>query len=311
MAESINATRIGGSRLRPWQNAGAPSSGTSGTLAGYAEAGAELMDTTNGVKFVNEGTRSSPYWTPTSFDQRGLFGVWTDFRDQAGAALAGTAVEVIVPGSGLRIFGQGIDETDAGLVVQTAGEGGSVGRLTTTDEAAHTLAIGMEAGVMQPDQHQLLVVDVELTNVSAITERALFVGFLGTAADALDPAVTGATTTATLVQDDLAGVWFDSGLSAAARLFGVHNKSDEAATQALATDGDTGVDIAAAGTFQRLRVEINAGGDMVIFVNKAQVYSDVDSLDADEEVSPVVYLESNAASVKTLDVRRFATWAYR
>lgn len=311
MAESANATRIAASRLRPWQNAGAPTSGTSGTLAGVAEAGAVLWDTTNAVQFVNEGTRTSPYWTPASFDQRALFGVWTDFRDQVGVAVAATTDEVIVPGSGLRIFGQGIAETDSGLVVQAAGEGGSVGRMTTTDEDGHTIAIGMEAGVMQPDQHQLLVVDAEVSHVSAITLRSMFLGFAGTAADALDPVVTGATTTATLVQDDLAGVFFDVGLTAASRLYGVHNKSDEAASQNLATDGDTGVNIAAAGTFTRLRVEINAGGDMLVFVDKAQVYSRTDALDADEECSPLLYLESTSAAVKSMDVKRFAAWAYR
>lgn len=306
-----NSSRITGSRLRPWQYAGAPSSGTSGTLVNEAEAGAVLWDTTNAVSYINEGSRTSPYWTPTSFDQRALFGVWTDFRDQVGVALAATTDEVIVAGSGLRIFGQGIAETDSGLVVQAAGEGGNLGRMTTTDEDAHTIAIGMEAGVMQPDQHQLLVVDCELTHVSAITLRAMFVGFLGLAADALDPAVTGATTVATLVQDDLAGLFFDVGFTATSRLYAVHNKSDEAATQDLTLDGDTGVNIAAAGTFQRFRVEISAAGAMTAFINKAQVYSRTACLDVDEECSPVLYMESTSAAVKSMDVRRFATWAYR
>lgn len=312
MAESSNTSRIAGGRLRPWQYAGAPSSGTSGTLAGIAEAGAVLWDTTNAVQFINEGTQASPYWTPTSFDQRALFGVWTDFRDQVGIAVADTAAEFIVPGSGLRIFGQGIAETDSGLVVQTAGEGGNVGRMTTTDEDAHTLAIGMEAGVMQPDQHQLLVVDCEVAHVSAITLRAAFCGFLGTAADALDPAVTGATVTATLVQDDLAGLFFDVGFTDADRWYAVHNKSDAAASQTVNTGSrDTGVDVPAAGTFQRLRVEISASGGMTAFIDKAQVFSLAAALDADEECSPVFYIESTSAAVKSVDVRRFATWAYR
>ncbi len=306
-----NSSRITGSRLRPWQYAGAPSSGTSGTLVNEAEAGAVLWDTTNAVQYVNEGSRTSPYWTPASFDQRPLWGIWTDFRDQVGIAVASTAVEAIVAGSGLRIFGDGIAETDSGLVVQTAGEGGANGRMTTSATSGKLLAIGTEAGVMQPDQHQLLVLDVELTHVSAITARSMFIGFLGTAADGLVAAVTGATVTATLVQDDLAGLIFDTGLTAAARLFGVHNKSDEAATQVLTSDGDTGVDVAAAGTFQRFRVEINAGGDMLAFVNKTQIYSKVDALDADEEVSPAVYIQSLASAVKSMDVKRFATWAYR
>lgn len=311
MSEAANPNPIAGSRLRPFQNAGAPSSGTAGTLAGLAAAGALLWDTANGVLFVNEGSLASPYWTPVGLDQWPLFGVHTDFRDGAGKAIADTAASALIAGSGLRVFGQGIAETDAGLVVQTAGEGGRAGRLITTDEAAHLVAIGMAAGMMQPDQHQLLVVEAELSNVSAITARALFLGFLGTAADALDPAVTGSGTDATLVQDDLAGLFFDTGLDDGDRLFGVHNKSNEAATQDLTADGDSSTDIAAAGTFQRLRVEIAADGAMTAFVDTAQVYTVAAALDADEEVSPVLYIESNSAANVSLDVRRFAAWAYR
>nr|BDD47040.1 hypothetical protein 10 [bacterium] len=299
--------------IRVFTNTGPPSSGTSGTKATDTTLakGDILVDTTNLVIYINEGSGTSPYWTPISFDQANLWGVFTDFRDQVGKALADTGAEAIIAGSGLRVFGQGVAETDSGLVVQAAAEGGNVGRITTTNEDAHVIAIGLEAGVMQPDQHGLLVIDVELTNVTAITTRAMFCGFLGLAADALDPAVTGATTVATLVQDDLAGLWFDTGLTDGDRLFGVHNKSNEAATQDLTADGDTSVDIAAAGTYQRLRVEINSSGAMLGFVDKAQVYSKTAALDADEECSPVLYLESNSAAVKSMDIRRIAAWAMR
>jgi len=307
----LTGNRLQGAYSPSWQNEGPPSSGTSGTLAGYAQKGDWLRDVTNSVLYINEGSKASPYWTPIGFDQVTLFGVHTDFRDQVGQAVATTDAEGILAGSGLRVFGQGLAETDSGLVAQAAGEGGIAGRICTTNESAHLIAIGMDAGVMQPDQHAGLVIDVVLTNVTAITDRAMFLGFLGTAADALDPAVTGATTVATLVQDDLAGLWFDSGLTDADRIYAVHNKSNEAATQNLATDGDTSVNIAAAATYQRLRVEINADGDMLAFIDKAQVYSKADALDADEEVAPVLYLEANAAAIKSADVKRFAAWACR
>lgn len=304
--------RIDFSALGAWQNAGPPSSGTSGTGAGVVETGDLLMDTSYGVLYHNEGTRASPYWTPVGYDQARLFGVYTDFRDQVGEALTDTDAEFIVPGSGLRIFGEGIEVNDSGLAVQTAAEGGNVGRMTTTDEDGHTIAIGMEAGVMQPDQHQILVVEAELAHVSAITLRAQGIGFFGAAADAFVPPVTGATVTTTLVQDDCAGVFFDVGFTDADRLYAFHNKSDAAANQdATAAGRDTGVNIEAAGTYQRLRVEINAGGDMLVFKNKVQVASIADALDADEECTPVLWLESTSTAVKSMDVRRFATWAYR
>lgn len=287
---------------------GAPSSGTSGTLAGHVRPGGLLLDATNGVLFVNEGTKASPYWTPVSLSQRPLFGVESDFRDQVGKAVADTGTEAIIAGSGLRVFGQGIAETDSGLVVQAAGEGGCVARLTTTDEADHVAAIGMEAGVMQPDQHQLLVVDVEYTNVSAITLRNVFLGFVGTAADALDPPVTGATTTATLVQDDLCLMHFDVGYTDGDRWYVVYNKSNAAATM---TPDDTSVDVAAAATYQRLRVEVDVAGNATFFINKAQVEYEALALDDDEECSPVFGIESTSAATKSVDIKHFAAWAYR
>jgi hypothetical protein len=291
---------------------GPPASGTSGSFAGLIQPGGLVYDYTNGVLSVNEGSSASPYYTPVGFDQRPLFGVWTDFRDNGGEALADTDAAHTIPGSGLRVFGDGLAETDSGLVVQTAGEGGKAGRITTNAANAKGIAIGMDASVMQPDQHQLLVLDVRLTNVSAITLRRMFMGFLGTAADGLVSPATGSTTTITLVQDDLAGLFFDVGLTDADRLFAPHNKSDEAASIATTATGvDTGTDIATAGTYQRLRVEISAGGDMRCFVNKALVTTIVDALDADEEVTPVLCVFSTSSAVKSIDVSHFATWAYR
>ena len=48
--------------LGPFQNAGAPTNGTSGTKAGRAATGALLIDTTNANLYVNGGTLASPTW---------------------------------------------------------------------------------------------------------------------------------------------------------------------------------------------------------------------------------------------------------
>jgi hypothetical protein len=53
---------IEGSRQRPYYNAGAPTNGTSGTLAGEAEKGAVLIDSTNGKAYINTNTQASPTW---------------------------------------------------------------------------------------------------------------------------------------------------------------------------------------------------------------------------------------------------------
>jgi hypothetical protein len=46
-------------------SAGPPTSGGSGTLANIAGVGSLLVDTTNGVQYINTGTSSSPTWKST------------------------------------------------------------------------------------------------------------------------------------------------------------------------------------------------------------------------------------------------------
>lgn len=46
-----------------WPNAGAPTNGASGTLAGMANPGDLLVDTTNTVLYINKGTQASPNWS--------------------------------------------------------------------------------------------------------------------------------------------------------------------------------------------------------------------------------------------------------
>lgn len=314
MAQGERSNIATGALARNWQNSGPPVSGTSGTKVGQAGPGEFLWDVSNGVMYVNEGTKASPYWSPAGYDQAPLFGVHTDWRDGVGVALAGTTMDVTIAGSGVRVFGDGHADIDSGAVANTAGEGGTTMRLTTTNEAAHIIAIGMDAGVMQPDQHQALVLDVELTNVTAITSRAMFIGFVGTAIGAFVAPVTGATTVATLVQDDLCGIHQSTGYTDGDALYLVSNKSNAAATQDLTAAGDLSTNLAAAATYQRFRIELHRTTTVVkaiAFVDKAQVGTVADALDEDEECSPVVALESLSAANVAMDVRRFATWATR
>lgn len=44
-------------------NAGAPTDGTSGTQKGFAAKGALLVDSSNGILYINTGTLASPTWT--------------------------------------------------------------------------------------------------------------------------------------------------------------------------------------------------------------------------------------------------------
>jgi len=60
--DSASNTRMGA----VWSNAGAPTSGGSGTFVNLAQPGDLLVDTTNKVVYQNTGTAASPTWSQMS-----------------------------------------------------------------------------------------------------------------------------------------------------------------------------------------------------------------------------------------------------
>lgn len=301
-------------------------SGTTGTLAGVAESDTVIYCKNSKTHYVNEGTAASPYWTPANFESPGLLAVYEDFRGLQADILSGAVPAITDTGTvnytskGARVVGLGLAETDAGLAAGTDVEGSFVGRITATNEDAKGTGLaGSVVAQFQPDTHAPLVVDVTLTNVSAITTRSLFVGWVGAVANDLAPPITGSATTATFAPDDIAGLFQSTGLTDADGLMAVSEKSNTAGTQTSLVASAT---LAAAGTYQRFRVEVQADGTTVAFVDKAQVavipgasgagaHADAEALDADEEVIPLVMLGSLTTSTASADIKRFAFWGKR
>lgn len=308
--------------IRIFSGSGFPKSGTSGTGVDAhgegAPTGSIYVDKTTGVAFVNEGSVTSPYWSPLSANQRGLLCWRDDFSHGQGIAIADTATSFVMP-SGVRVSGQGLAETDSGFVI-SATEAGYVGTATTTDEDLHAIVLSPSplagtVALMQPDQNDVCVVDVICAQSSAITARRQFIGFSANATIALDPLLTGATTTITLadtISDDIAGLYFDAGLTDADRYYGVTDKGNTSATLDVSAVSDTGVDQAAAGTYQRFRVEVDSDGGVRMFIDKALVATKAaGTLDTDEEIHPVWQMSAAAAAVKTALVKSFAAWGKR
>ena len=313
----INSKNNAGGLARTWQGSAAPRSGTAtdATLVGSANPGDLYTDTSTYTVYVNEGTQASPYWTPVSYSQPGIRAVFSDFRDTTDViAVAGTTMSTEL-NSGIRVFGDGAADDDSGLTVANVAEVGNVATILTTNEASHIIALGMgehEVANIQADTNGPAVIDVTFSHIAAITARATGIGFIGTLADALVEPVTGASTTITLVQDDVALMFQDSGLTDADGIFLATNKSNAAATVATT---DAGVDlsqtIAAAATYQRWRVELAEDGDITCFINKVQVGTTAIGLDIDEEHAPVFYVASNAAAAKSATVKQVAIWYQR
>lgn len=306
--------------VRLFDGAGFPKSGTSGTGAGtgLTPVGSIYYDKTNKVTFVNENTSASPYWTPVSFDQRGLMGWYSDFRDGIGKADANTDATTTLAGSGIRIHGQGIAETDSGFVI-TMSDQGAIGDLHTTDEAAHLAVLSVGSGttpVFKPSVNGTIVMDANVAMLTDILTRSLFFGFCGSAANATDPIVTGSGTTITFTTtfgDDVAALIFDSALTDADRLFAPHDKANTNANiLTTATGVDTGVDFPAAGTYKRLRVEVDSDGAVRMFAAKAQIASfAAATLTTTTAIHPICGVRSTDAAIKSMLVKHFGAWGVR
>ena len=75
---------------------------------------------------------------------------------------------------------------------------------------------------------------------------------------------------------------------------------------------DTGTAVAVAGTYQRLRVEVDADGVMRTFIDKVlESTSAAAAVDVDEELNPQLYIETSTAGAMVLDLRHFYTYGKR
>lgn len=299
---------------------GFPKSGTSGTgmKSGFGPPkGSIYIDVTNGVQFVNKGSSSSVYWTPVSPFQHGLQAFDTDFRDGQGKALSDTAGTATLTGSGVRVHGAGMVETDAGLTASLSDQG-PVGILQVGADSLEAAVLSAGFGTtpaFKPNANGTMVVEAKIAQSVAITVRSVYLGWTGSAIDALASIVTGATTVLTpaaTIGDDFAGLYFDSGMTQAAEWFAPFDKANTSATIAATGAVDTGVAVAAAGTFQTLRVEIDADGSVRFFIDKVLVRTGAAaSLTVGTALQPVLMVTSLSAAVKIMNIKRFSAWGVK
>lgn len=308
---------------------GFPISGTAGSTVNSAgngvPPGSVLVDKNTGVMFVNEGTTASPYWTPVSFEQRGLTGIGTDFKRWTTQDGTSTASNLIDVGTGLKTFGQGLEVNDADTAMTVSYPiGGPLLTFGTTNEANHSSSLGLPgtAGLWKPATNGVMVVDINFTGITDILTRAFILGFQGDAngaqEEALDPIATGLTTTITFsavgsAGDNIAALIMDSRLTAASTIFALNNKADAAATQTTTSAALTvAATMPAAATYSRWRVEVDAAGNAYFFVDKVLVKTVALALTPTVAHKPVFQMvNTTTTAALQCGIRNFATWSKR
>lgn len=220
------------------------------------------------------------------------FGVGGTVKD-----IADTAASALTP-QGFRVFGSAIAGADCGLVA-----GGVTGGCDLRSSGADGDVAAIGTVVMWEPDTNAPVRASALIEVDDLTGLAVFFGFAGEAPDNMGERVTGAASTATLADDNLAGLWFDAGLTAGAALLTPHNKGGASATQDAA-DIATGLTVPA-DTTMIWTVEMAPNGDVFWSADGKGVRGEgivKAALETDEEHALVLYVASQGAVARNLRV---------
>lgn len=144
-AFSVGALVVGDStnkKIRIFTNAGAPTNGTSGTLAGVAPAMSLLFDTTNKKIYQNLNTQASPTWVPVD----GVAKAHYDFAVDGGAIAAITpAQSALLPANAIItnvIINSTVAVTSVGsatIAIGTTAGSSAASLLAATGKASFTL----------------------------------------------------------------------------------------------------------------------------------------------------------------------------
>jgi len=224
---------------------------------------------------------------------RGKIELFSDFAGPEHGVTTATAGPVNFPP--FVLFGDGLNETDSGVVTQTTLLGGVI-RLTTTNEDNHYCKVGcspmLDVALMSP-----LVIEARV-QMAALTTRRCFVGFsnLGDTTSAVEFEANSGTVTNTATS--FVGFLFDSGATLSTSwLYGYNGGT----TAALVTEQDTGKD-PVAGEWDVLRVEVFDNGDTRFFINGEYITQIDGAVSTTTDLNAYVAAGGTGAAVATVDV---------
>lgn len=192
------------------------------------------------------------------------------------------------------ITGDGLAGTDSGAPAQAALNG--VIRLTTTAATARTAAVG--TGVNFQASMSPLVVEARVA-LPALTARRVFVGFNGANAGDQASPLTGSTTTLTLTSSNLAGLFYDSGLTSGAWHYVRNGGSTAGATTSTSVQSTVSP---TAAQFQILRVVAFRDGRVEYWIDGELVANVAGAISTTADLAAFVMVGATTTTVATADV---------
>ena len=211
--------------------------------------------------------------------------------------VANTAATRSFGGSGLRVIGQGIAETDSGITVLESDGLNGVGVLTTTNEDAHscglTTGLVFDVGKMAPIVAECRVQFADLDT------KAFYFGFTDVNSDTAileGNNLVAASGTLTLSASDLCGFLLDAEATDDEDWIMVYNGGTTTGETTIANIDAN--DDAVAGEFQVLRLEIADNGTARWYIDGVLKQTKKGAISTSVDVGLLAMIEARSAAIE-------------
>ena len=212
--------------------------------------------------------------------------------------------------SGLRVIGQGIAENDSGIVVLESDGLNGVGRLTTTNEDAHSCGL-TTAKMFDVAKMGTIVLEARVQFENLDTKEFYF-GLTDVNDDTTiieGGTMVGNGTTMTLTASDLCGFYLSAELTDDEDWHAVFNggtTTGETDSTELDLDDD-----AVAGEFDVLRIEVGNNGTARWFVNGVLKKTQAGAVSTSTDLAVLLMVATYGAAIETVDVDYISITANR
>ena len=209
--------------------------------------------------------------------------------------VAATAVGRAFGGSGLRVIGQGSEDTDSGITVGESDGLNGVGILTTTNEDAHS--IGLTTGKVF-DVGKMAPINIECrVQFPDLDTKAFYFGLTDVNGDTtiLEGAnLVASGASVTLTASDLCGFLLDAEATDDEDWIMVYNGGTTTGETTIASiDADND---AVAGEFDVLRLEISINGTARWYINGVLKQTVTGAVSTSTDLAVLAMIEARAAS---------------
>ena len=211
--------------------------------------------------------------------------------------VANTAATRTFGGSGLRVLGQGIAETDSGITVGETDANNGVGILTTTDEANHSCGVATSQGFVV-GKMGTIVAECRVQFPDLDTKEFYF-GLTDENVDAENlegSTIHGASTTITLTAANLCGFLLSAELTDDEDWHMVYNGGTTTG-ETDSTNIDADVDAVAA-EYDIIRVEVAINGTARWYINGVLKQTVENAVSTTAELAVIAMVEAKGAAIE-------------